>query len=685
MLRRKEFTSFDVAAVVRELKEAVSDSRVSNVYQLNSKTLLFRLHKPDKPVFGLVLEAGRRLHLTAYAMEKPSVPPAFCMALRKYLRNGWLTSIEQYEFERVVVFGFKTKMGGLRLVLELFGEGNIILVSEKGEILHALAYKRMRDRNILRDETFVFAPSSGRNPLKVSKEEFGDELRNFGDIDVVRALTRFLSIGGVHAEEVLLRANVDKSKPSNALSESDVDAILDNLQALLSQVLNGKLEPCIVFDESGEFVDAVPFRLRRYESSKLKTYSSFNEALDEFYVRVTAIEKAAAGVKVEELRREAERLKRIIESQEETMVEANAKAERNKHIGDVIYTHVGELQILLDRFLAGKTGGKEWNVIVSEVSAEKKAGLKPSVFFESFDAKGLVVNVCVDSLRFGLDLRRKLFDVAGQFYEHGKRARQKLEGAKAASGDTRSKLLDVEAKIKEAEALEHVKPAEVVEELAERKIKHKEWFEKFRWFVSSDGFLVVAGKDAVSNEVLVKKHTEPNDVVFHADVVGAPFVVVKTEGRTPSEQCLQEAGEFAAAYSRGWREGFGSVDVYWVKPEQLSKSGPSGEYVPHGGFIVSGKRNWMRNVPLRLAIGVAVNEEEGLIRIGGGPVAAVKAKANTYITIVPGDLAGKELFKRIVKALAAKMQKDLREKVSKASVEELREFIPYGRGRVLEE
>jgi hypothetical protein len=307
------------------------------------------------------------------------------------------------------------------------------------------------------------------------------------------------------------------------------------------------------------------------------------------------------------------------------------------------------------------------------------------VFFESFDAKGLVVNVCVDSLRFGLDLRRKLFDVAGQFYEHGKRARQKLEGAKAASGDTRSKLLDVEAKIKEAEALEHVKPAEVVEELAERKIKHKEWFEKFRWFVSSDGFLVVAGKDAVSNEVLVKKHTEPNDVVFHADVVGAPFVVVKTEGRTPSEQCLQEAGEFAAAYSRGWREGFGSVDVYWVKPEQLSKSGPSGEYVPHGGFIVSGKRNWMRNVPLRLAIGVAVNEEEGLIRIGGGPVAAVKAKANTYITIVPGDLAGKELFKRIVKALAAKMQKDLREKVSKASVEELREFIPYGRGRVLEE
>jgi predicted ribosome quality control (RQC) complex YloA/Tae2 family protein len=281
-LRKKELTSFDVAAVVRELKEAILDSRVSNVYQLGSKTLLFRLHKPEKPVFGLILGSARRMHLTAYVMEKPLVPPAFCMALRKYLRNGWLTNVEQHEFERIVVFSFKTKAGELRLVLELFGDGNIILVSEKGEILHALTYKRMRDRNILRGEAFVFAPSSGRNPFKVSKEEFLEELRNFGDVEVVRALARFLSIGGVYAEEVLLRAGVDKTKPCNMLSESEVNAIFDGLQGLLSQVLSGKLEPCIILDEAGGFVDVAPFRLRRYEGFKRQPYSSFNEALDEF-------------------------------------------------------------------------------------------------------------------------------------------------------------------------------------------------------------------------------------------------------------------------------------------------------------------------------------------------------------------------------------------------------------------
>lgn len=686
MMRKREFTSFDVAAIIRELRDTVLDSRVSNIYQLNSKTLLLKLHKPDKPSFGLVMEASKRLNLTAYTVEKPMVPPAFCMALRKYLRNGYLTNIEQYEFERVVTVSFKTKLGVLQLILELFGDGNFILVSENREILQALAYKRMRDRNILRGEKFIFAPSSGKNPFKVSIAELQDGLRSFGDVEVVRALARFLSIGGIHAEEVLLRAGIDKTKSCNALTVADFEAIFDSLRSLLSQASEDKLEPSIVLDEAGEFIDVVPFKLRRYERFQLKPFTSFSEALDEFYVRVSAVEeaKAVTSVKVEELKREAERLKRIIDDQEKTLVDAKAKADTDKRIGDMIYAHVNELQELLDSFLNAKKSGKSWSQIVSEVLAEKKASIKPSVFFESFDAKSLTMQICVDDLLFSLDLQRSLYDSAGEFYERGKRARQKLEGAKIALEETRRKLAEVEVKMRTAEDLERVAPAEVMEEVAKRRIKHREWFERFRWFVSSDGFLVVAGKDAVSNEVLVKKHTEPHDVVFHADVVGAPFVVVKTEGEEPTEQCLREAGEFAVAFSRGWREGFGSVDVYWVKPEQLSKSGPSGEYVPHGGFVVSGKRNWMRNVPLRVAIGVVVNEEEGVIRIGGGPVDAVKAMTDAYVVIAPGDQSSKELLTHVLRILAAKMPKEQREEILKASIEQIREFIPYSKGRISE-
>jgi predicted ribosome quality control (RQC) complex YloA/Tae2 family protein len=636
----------------------------------------------DKPSFQLVLEAGKRLHLTSYVLEKPPVPSGFCMALRKYLRGAWLTSIEQYEFERTVIFAFKTKVGGMRLVLELFGEGNVILISQDGKILQALTYKRMRDRNILRGETFAFAPSSGKNPFKISKDELATTLASFGDVEVVRAIARSLSIGGLYAEEVLLRADVEKTKPCKALSSFEFEVFHKNLQTLLSHVSDGKFEPSIVLNSKGEFIDVTPFRLKCYERFDHKFYESFNEALDEFYARIATVEKAITSMKTEKLKQEAERLKRVIESQEKALNEAKAEAEKAKQIGDIIYAHAGELQLLLEKFSAGKRAGKEWSQIVSEVLAEKKADIAPSVFFESFDAKSLTVHVCVDGLRFSLGLQRKLFDEAGRFYERSKRARQKLEGAKAALEESRKKLAEITAKMEEAEILKQVKPAEALKELEKRKIKRKEWFEKFRWFTSSEGFLVVAGKDAVSNKVLIKKYTAPEDIVFHADILGAPFVVVKTQGKKPNERTLKEASEFAAAHSRAWREGFASADVYWVNPNQLSKTAPTGEYVPHGAFVVSGKRNWMRNVPLKVAVGV-VEEENGEIKFIGGPIDAVKAKTKVYVAVTPGNQSGRELLNQILKGLAEKTSKEQRGKVLKASIEEIREFIPYGKGMVL--
>ena len=278
-------------------------------------------------------------------------------------------------------------------------------------------------------------------------------------------------------------------------------------------------------------------------------------------------------------------------------------------------------------------------------------------------------------------MRKSLFENAAEFYERGKKAKQKSAGTLVALEESRGKLAAVNKKIGETEAMERTKPLEVMEELVKRKVESKEWYEKFRWFISSDGFLVVAGKDTVSNEVLVKKYAGSDDAVFHADITGAPFVVVKAEGKDPSEGALREAGEFAVAFSRAWREGFGSADVYWVKPDQLSKSGPSGESVPHGAFAVIGKRNWMRSVPLRLSIGVI---EDGEVSFVGGPVEAVKAKTKTYVTIGPGDVAGKELLQQVLRVLMLKLPKEQREKLGKASIERIREFVPYAKGRIAE-
>jgi predicted ribosome quality control (RQC) complex YloA/Tae2 family protein len=673
-VRKKEFTSFDVAVAVHELKEAIADSRVNNVYQFNEKTLVLKLHKTDKPPLRLVMEAGTRLHLTVYALKPPKTPPAFCMALRKYLRGAWVDSVEQYEFERVATVHFRTKTGVFRLVLELFGEGNIILTDETGKILQALIFKRMRDRNIVRNEVYQFPPSIGKNPFNVSEEELEKALKGSGDVEVVRAMARFLGVGGFYSEEILLRADVEKTKPCSTLGSAEVDAIFQALQGLLSAVSDFKTEPHIVLAEDGGFLDAVPFKLKRYEGLRVQPFGTFNEALDEFYLRVTAAEKAVASVEVGKLTREADRLKRVIAEQEKALREDEAKAERDKCIGDVIYAHTSEVQALLTRFATAKREGKDWNTLISEIMAAKDS----DSFVESFDSRNLLANVCMDGMRFSLNLRRTLYENAAEYYERGKKAKQKSAGALAALEDSRKKLDAAEQKIRAAEAAK-TKPVEVMKELVKRKVKRKEWYEKFRWFTSSDGFLVVAGKDAVSNEVLVKKHAEAEEPVFHAEIAGAPFVVVKTEGKAPSEQVLREAGEFAAAFSRAWREGAGSADVYWVAPSQLSKSGPSGEYVARGAFAVSGKRNWMRGVALKLAVGVVGGEK---LRFVGGPVEAVKAKTRVYVTLVPGDLMGKKFLNQILQALALQLPKEQRERVANASIEQVREFVPYTKGRL---
>ena len=679
VMRKKEFTSFDIAAATRELKPLVSDSRVNNIYQLDGKTLVFKLHKIDTPPIRLVVEAGRRLHSTVYAPESPTVPPEFCMSLRKYLRGAWLNGIEQYEFERIVSVSFKTKDGLLKLIAELFGEGNIILANEKNQILQALFFKRMRDRNILRNETLVFPPPSGKNPFKVSLSELQEGLEKAGEAEVVRATARFLGIGGVYAEEVLLRANVDKAKLCKDLTGTETRRIFDVLQSLLSKLAGSNLEPSIVLDQDGSFLDVVPLKLKRYEGFKTQGYNSFNEALDEFFLRVIAAEKALASVEVDRLKQEAERLKRVIADQEKSISKEEKKAEFDKIIGDTIYSRFNELQPFVEALLKESREGKDWSALVAEALEAKKAGKSPQSYIESFEGRNLALNLCIDDLQFSINLRRSLFENASEYYDRGKKAKQKAAGALVALEDSKKHLTQIEKELSQAEELKSLKPTEIMEALAKRKVESKEWYEKFRWFTSSDGFLVVAGKDSVSNEVLIKKYTMQEDVVFHAEISGAPFTVVKSEGKSIPEQTLREAAEFAASFSRAWRENAGSADVYWVKLDQLSKSGPSGEFVPHGAFAVVGKRNWIRGALLRVAVGIIVNEETCFV---GGPLDAVKAKTQTYVVLLPGDYMGKELLKQILRLLMLKLPKEQREKAGKTSIEQIREFVPYTKGAI---
>jgi len=316
-----------------------------------------------------------------------------------------------------------------------------------------------------------------------------------------------------------------------------------------------------------------------------------------------------------------------------------------------------------------KERGKAWKQIISDLQKEKERGLVPARYFQALDSKHRILTVSLEGATLQLNLTRSIQASAAKFYEKAKKAQRKLEGAEKALRGTQTKIEQLQQK--KQQIVKVPKPPPVRRE--------KTWYEKFRWFHSSDGLLVIGGKDATSNEVLIKKHMEPHDVVFHADIVGAPFVLIKTEGNTPSEQSLTEAAQFAASYSRAWKEMFGAVDVYWFHPQQVSKSPPSGQYLRKGSFMIRGAKNYIRNVPLAVVIGVQIKD---YTRIIGGPPEAISKHTNVYVEIVPSEHKSSQLAKQIRHILAAKAPKDWRKQILEVSLEEIQVFIPSGKGNI---
>lgn len=657
-------SSFDISVVTPELARILEDFRISNIYQLNPKTLLLKLRGQEGTQRNLVLEAGRRVHATSYLFEKPVKPPAFCMALRKYLRDGRIEVIRQHGFERIIEMDVAGRGAKYRLVAELFSGGNIVLLDDRNIILQALTYQRMRDRNIVRGEVYAYPPSKG-DPRTIKPEDFY-ELRSMGRLEVVRAIARLLGIGGIYAEEVLLRAGIVKTTPCLSLTDDHLRAIFAALQELYWEVTVGNVKPCIFVDEGGDWVDVTPTPLKRYAPLEYVRFESFNEALDTYYARVSGREQASEEQSL--AKQEAERLERILRDQEATLIESKRKAEESKKIGDTIYLHLGELQLLVNRITQEKQSGRSWDQIADTLRKEKSESQIPATYLESLKAESLSVQVAVEGVAFDLDLRLSAQKNAARYFESAKKAKRKMEGVARAIKETKEKI--EETKLKSIE-----KPELAPIPLLERR---REWYEKFHWFRSSDGFLAVGGRDASTNEILIKKHTEPHDLVFHAEIQGAPFVVVKTEKKKPSEQAIKEAAQFAASHSRAWKESLGTINVYWVSPQQVSKTPPSGEYLTRGAFMISGSKNYIRGTPLEVAVGL--EKEGGTFRVIGGPPDAIARQTSLYVRLVPGRESSGRLAKQVRARLAQAAPEEDRKSIARTPLEEVQRFIPSGRG-----
>lgn len=242
-------------------------------------------------------------------------------------------------------------------------------------------------------------------------------------------------------------------------------------------------------------------------------------------------------------------------------------------------------------------------------------------------------------IKITLEMDKSVEENAEVYFNRAKKFKRKLKGAREA----------LERSKKEYEKLKKKEEKET-EKLSKKVERKKEWYEKFRWFISSEGFLVIGGRDATTNEIIIKKHTEKNDLVFHTDLAGSPFFVIKTDNKKPGEATIREVSDATSTFSRTWKLGMSTTPVFYVEPSQVTKKAQSGEYLTKGAFMIYGKTNYVDN-----SINLAIGEYEG--KVMAGPYEAVKKHCKDVVRLKQGRDKTSDIAKKIQK----KVKLDLNE------------------------
>lgn len=604
-------SSFDLRALVAEWQDLVG-AYVDKAYQREEDVIL-RFHVPGRGKADLYFRPGRWLCLHEVE-DKPEAPPPFAQTLRRLLDNARVTSVDQRGLDRIATFHVERGGQAYRMIFEVFGKGNLI-VARGDETVACLTPQEYRDRTIKVGEPYAFPPV-GINPLDLDRRGFADAVRH-GRGPVVKILASVLNLGGQYAEELCLVAGVPKDRKARDLEDAHVDGLYTALNNVIVAIDEAR-RPALI-RKDGKPIDAVPIELAQYAGFDREPFPTFNEALSRFL---------AAAPTEETLADEATgKLERRIAQQEESLRALWEEATSLEAQALFLYGHFEPFDELLRALREGRE--PPGNVQVRAV-----------------DRKARTVTIGIaDFEAITLDYEKSVTANAQALYDRRREAQRKAQRVQEA----------IEATRKEMEGARR-RAATVAKRPKVRATKAM-WFDAYRWTLSSDGHLILGGRDARSNDQLVKKHLKEGDRYAHADLPGAPSTVVK-EGSRATEATLREACEFALAYSKAWSAGLASGSAYWVLPEQVSKQAESGEYLPRGAFVIRGKRNYLHDLPVRIGVGEV--EVDGHRKVMGGPVSAVAARSSRYVVLIPGKQDRERFAKRLAGLLGVPIEEVVR-------------------------
>lgn len=648
MVKRKEsMTSLDIAAVIKTLEPRLIGSRLANIYEIEKNVLLLKF-KSSNAETRLIVEPAKRIHATSYEVVEKRMPSPFVMGLRKHLRGVKLERISQIGFDRIVVLEFAN---GCKLYIELIPRGVVALVDENNIILQVSEQKKLKDRVIRVKEKYVFPPLKSVHPEQLVVDKLYEDYKSSNENNIVRFIVRQYGMPPELVEEAISRSGVGKE----AVRREDIEKLVIEIKKVYHEALQGK--GYIVQDELGMPITVLPYKphvLETYGGSKLIKYENINEALDEYFKKV--LEAIVVEKAIKEYEAEKAKLLESLRRAEENVRELNNKITKLKGIVEILSSNMAKLYEIYE-CIERVRNSYGWDYVLG--NCPNVVDVEPSRGIVRINVEGAMVDydIRLDPNKFVVELYKRIGELE-----------KKRERTLKAIKELKEKIEKLTVEIKRQTTK------------AKASIIRREWYEKYHWLFTSNWFLVIGGRDASQNESIVKKFLEDNDIFLHADIQGAPAVILFAKGRQVSEQDIREAAVLAACYSKAWKLGMGAIEVYWVYGKQVSKSPPSGEYIKKGAFMVYGKRNYLGPIELKLALGISVEGDHPIVIVG--PDYLVRKRSHVYAVLVPGDEDPSKVAKRLRSLFISKVDESVRDIIASISVEEIRLRLP-GRSRIL--
>jgi predicted ribosome quality control (RQC) complex YloA/Tae2 family protein len=740
MERKRELTSVDCAALDGELA-VYEGAAVDKVYLYPERDLLrFRMRHYDHGRIELLVAVGEEKYLTvvdpAHLPEAPERPPNFAMMLRKRLKGGRLAGVEQFEFDRILELRFERDGDATRVVAELFGDGNVAVIDDEGAVVDSLQTVRLKSRTVAPGERYEF-PEARFNPLDVDYEAFRARMRG-SDSDVVRTLATQLNFGGLYGEELCTRAGVPYNVAIGEVTDDQLEAVYDAVRTVATRLTEGDLDPRVYYADDGEReaddhgerddgpngdrdeaaepttktaepgegptgrrIDATPVPLAEYADTHAEQFETFVAAIDD-YVTFAGGDSRESDESSErgrpDFESEIETKERIITQQEDAIesFDEQARAEREK--AEALYANYDLVDDVISTVREARADGHSWEEIAAGFDAGAKRGIDAAETVRAVDGSEGTVTLGLAGQEVAVDVADGVEKNADRLYTEAKRIEEKKTGAQAAIEETRAELeavrqrrADWKAGDVEAGDVEDTDGEQAVDWLSRSSIPVRQpemWYERFRWFHTSDGFLVIGGRDADENEAIVAKYLDRGDRFFHAQAHGGPATVLKATGPSESyseaveipDRSRREAARFAVSYSSVWKDGRFAGDVYQVGHDQVTKTPESGEYLEKGGFAIRGDRTYHRDTEVGVAVGITCEPET---RVIGGPPTPIEESAETSIEVEPGRFAQNDVGKRLYREFKGRfVDETFVRKV--ASPDLIQEFLPPGGSRIVD-